>query len=606
MSSKTKLTDTVDRFAVIRIIAVCGVSLVLAVFLFIAICNTSCEFLGLSNPSLLIVLLSLLLIVFSYLVILVFRILKKFTVSIQDKNLLLEILSINNDYVYVVRNAKTYKAEYISENSARVLNLSKSDFASSTSPIFDLMDSNSLEKLTSHFSHDNSNSHTSFVCECTFNIHGSIRPILLRVYPISKNSRIIRYATSISDISEFKSTQQALKDALTSAQAANLAKRDFLSRMSHEIRTPMNAIMGMNSIALSCIDDQTRVRDCLNNIAISSKYLLTILNDVLDMSKIESGKLNLSNSRFNLYYLIEETKAIIYSQSREKKVNFSVAYDKVKIFNLIGDSLRLNQVLVNLLSNAVKFTPTGQNVSLTVQQILVTGHRIVFRFVIADSGIGIDESTLARIYDPFEQANPSISSTYGGTGLGLTIASSLIALMDGTISVDSKLNQGTEFRIEVPFTICEDTENELSKQTTTSDSGKDNKTSLDNVSLLVVEDNELNMEIICELLSMIGAKTTSAFNGSEAVTIFSQSPSGTFDAILMDVRMPIMNGYQATKEIKQKNPSIPIIAMTANAFSDDINEALECGMDAHITKPIDADTLVTSISTMLNRRNKHE
>lgn len=370
------------------------------------------------------------------------------------------------------------------------------------------------------------------------------------------------------------------------ADIASKAKSEFLSRMSHEIRTPMNAIIGMTNIAMNSIESTPKVVECLEKIDVSTKYLLGLVNDILDMSRIESGKMTISNEKMNLDTIVEELEVLIRPQAEAKGIKFTmeVEYEHGAVY---GDELRINQVLINLLGNALKFTPEGGDIRLEIREILMEEAIAVVYFAVCDTGIGISEENRIRIFEAFEQEQTDTANKYGGTGLGLAISNNLVHLMGGNLEVYSVEGEGATFSFSLTLPICQD-------------GPMDEKETIEPVVLeqkkiLVVEDNELNAEIAQTLLEMDGCQVRIACNGEEAVRVYKQEIDGFFDCILMDIRMPVMNGIDATRCIrtseKKDARTIPIIALSANAFDEDTKKSIECGMNGHVAKPIDIDKL---------------
>ena len=542
----------------------------------------------------------------------------------------------------------------------------------------------------------------------------------------------------ITDVTELREIQRrlteqanALKDALTVAEHANRAKSEFLSRMSHEIRTPMNAIIGMTTIASAYIEDRQRVADCLEKIGYSSKHLMTLINDILDMSKIDEGKMKIAHEFFDLETVIESITSIIYPQAIAKGLTFTVPLVELTGTVFIGDSLRLNQVLLNLLSNSLKFTPSGGSIRLEVRQLQKKDGRIRLRFTVSDTGIGMSREFMDRLFTPFEQESIGVSQKFGGTGLGMAITKNLVTLMGGIISVKSQVEQGSTFTVELDFDLPEEERVQLPKQPALeslrvmiADDDRDScvhaslllknlgilsdwvltgkeciakvhaahktgedfdvclidwkmpdidgiettrrirelvgpdamiiimtaydwssiesraraaganaflskpifastlyntllsvtgiskvvMTSTQSVEMkrpelagrrvLLVEDNELNREIAVELLKMTDVAVDCAGNGQEALELF-LSNGMNYDLILMDVQMPVMDGYDAARAIRKsghpKAKNIPIIAMTADAFREDVARAFESGMDGHLAKPIDLTLLYKTL-----------
>lgn len=401
-------------------------------------------------------------------------------------------------------------------------------------------------------------------------------------------------------------TKNALEKALFLAEEANQAKSDFLSSMSHDIRTPMNAIMGMTALAIAHLDDVERVEECLRKISLSSRHLLTLINDVLDMSKIERSKITLNHVNISISDLVEQISSIMTPQVRDAGLHFEIKTEGISHQNFYGDSLRINQILINILSNAIKFTPEGGKVSFLAEEItpIQDEKHVRYRFSISDTGVGMSEDFMVHMFEPFTRNRNT--ARVEGTGLGLSITKGLVDLMDGDIHVESKVHRGTMFQVELECEAVLD--GECTEACLEADSSYPaNEDMLSGRCFLVVEDNAINSEILCELLQMHGAMSVVKTDGVQAVQAFQSAMPGTYDAILMDIQMPEMNGYEATRIIrKMERPDateIPIIAMTANAFAEDIQASLDAGMSAHIAKPIDTQLLWTTLNRLLGSRN---
>lgn len=641
------------------------------------------------------------------------------------KDYFLRIISENAGNVFIIYNLETKRAEYVSPNSINVLGIDKDLLLKNPELLLDYcIDEHAInleplfadgKQLAKHDAH-----------ECLIRDSGGDREkwIMVDVYPVQEGGKSVQYIISISDLTRVKETQQVLKDALISAQKANDAKSEFLSRMSHEIRTPMNAIIGMTTIAANALGDQAKLEDCLNKIASSSRHLLMLINDVLDMSKIESGKFSIAHEPLDLSELIRNVSSIIYPQAKSKGQHFSVSTSDVKHEMLFGDTLRLSQVLINILSNSIKFTPEHGAITLNIQEMpsaLPNHAKLVF--TLSDTGLGMSQEFLEDLFKPFSQEHAGRANVFGGTGLGMAITKNIISLMGGTITVQSEQGKGSTFIVSIDFELqanvtsfagnlalgdlkvliadddrgtCEHLSLILKKMGINSHwvtSGQEalklaleafekgesydiiildwkmpgfdgfdtarairekigqsvmlivmsaydfadiehdareaganafllkplfqsdiyntlvsltrgaafttnepvDAPNLAGKRFLLAEDNELNQEIGQEFLSMTGADVDIAADGAEALRMFSDSPPQTYAAIFMDIQMPVMDGYEATRQIRAlprgDAQAIPIIAMTANAFAEDVADATNAGMNSHISKPIDLGTL---------------
>lgn len=382
------------------------------------------------------------------------------------------------------------------------------------------------------------------------------------------------------------------------ADAVSQAKTDFLSRMSHEIRTPMNAISGMTTIAKSVLDDRAKALDCLEKIESANAYLLDLINDILDMSRIESGKLELNYAPADLSRQLDGLEALLRPQAAAKGLDLRFHNGFQAGNPLLADSLRLQQVLVNLIGNAIKFTDKG-GVTVRVQAV-ETAPRAVLLFSVSDTGIGIEPAAMRRIFNSFEQAGPDTSSRYGGTGLGLSISYRLVQMMGGTLEVRSEAGRGSEFYFTLSFEYAGE------EQAAALPERGPERTDFEGCRILLAEDNGLNREIAQTILEMHGFSVTCAADGREAVERFSEGEPGQYSAILMDIRMPVMDGLEATRRIRtSRRPdarSVPIIALTANAFDEDTKKSMASGMNGHLSKPLQVDRMLELLGAYIDRR----
>ena len=411
------------------------------------------------------------------------------------------------------------------------------------------------------------------------------------------------FAVAFKDINEEKkleiAQQQRLDEAVEEARRANRAKTVFLSNMSHDIRTPMNGIIGMTAIAASHVDDRERVLDSLRKIGMASKHLLNLINEVLEMSKIESGKVELKDEPFNLAELVESLVSMMNPQIEARSHTLELQVEELEHRHVLGDSLRLQQVFTNLMGNSVKYTPDGGVLKLAVSEKSCDRAGCgCYEFVFEDNGMGMSEDYVQRIFEPFSRAEDQRVDKIQGTGLGMAITRSIVQMMDGDIQVESRLGEGTRFTVTVYLKLQEKgAENDGTDGTGWDSSGGDESLagieSLDfsGRRALLVEDNDLNREIAMEILETAGLAVEEAVDGKEAVQQVSQHGDGYYDIIFMDVRMPRMNGYDATCAIRAMEMSycktVPIVAMTADAFAEDVRAAKNAGMNEHVSKPLD-------------------
>ncbi len=376
---------------------------------------------------------------------------------------------------------------------------------------------------------------------------------------------------------------------------ASKAKSEFLSRMSHEIRTPMNGIIGMTAIALQKDQNQDRIIDCLEKIRSSSDYLLGLINDILDMSKIESGKMKLEPVNFSLYDMLDTIRELIAGQTAAKEINFIQDIQMTHSW-FIADKMRISQVLINLLGNAVKFTPVKGRITLTVKETETVNDKSLVFFSVSDTGVGIAKEDQERVFRSFEQSSNRDPSKQVGTGLGLSISSRLVKIMGSHIRLDSEPGEGSTFSFSIQLKLGEKIESRIEEE----------EISFDGYHILVVEDNELNAEIAQSLLEERNFEVDCVYDGAQAVERMKNTKPGTYDVILMDIMMPVMNGLDATRAIRAMDRedchTIPIVAMSANAFDDDLKKSVECGMNGHLSKPVEVDKLYQTLRQVIAKK----
>ncbi|GHT26185.1 hypothetical protein FACS18942_03160 [Planctomycetales bacterium] len=389
-----------------------------------------------------------------------------------------------------------------------------------------------------------------------------------------------------------------LVDAVNRVNQAGKAKSSFFANLSHEIRTPMNAIIGMVQIAQRT-SDREEIDKCINQIGMSGKHLLGLINDVLDISKIEDGKLKLNRISFDLRQVIESIRVTVEQLAVNKSQKLSVVYDGVESPRVFGDDMRLTQVLINLLGNAVKFTPEDGKVTLTISEFARNDNSLTLQFSVSDTGIGIKPEFLERLFKPFEQADVSISRNYGGTGLGLAISQFMVGLMGGKITAESNYGKGTTFS----FTICFDLDTSSPPDKADILLSENEVLDFSEHTILIVDDVKINRVIIASFLRDTKIKVEEAINGSEAVEKMLAAPVGYYALVFMDVQMPVMDGCTASRAFRNSGRddalTLPIIAMTANVFKEDIQETLDAGMNGHIGKPVDIKIVLEAVRRII-------
>ena len=432
---------------------------------------------------------------------------------------------------------------------------------------------------------------------------GLVLLALISIVRAERSSKMIKIEKETNQ--KLNKLRVAAEDALKVAESASKAKSTFLSNMSHDIRTPMNAIIGFATLALDDIRDGKKVEDYLSKILSSSKHLLGLINDILDMSRIESGKVVLEEQETDLVTTLQELQSIMEGQAKERKLKLHVDYSNLRDRHVYCDKTRLNQVMFNLLANAVKFTSEGGSIWLTMSQLEPTCEvedRAIYEIRVKDTGIGMDKAFIKHIFEPFERERTSTVSKIQGTGLGMAITKNIVDMMGGTIEVESQKGVGTEFIIRLELRL--QAEAGVANEDGTKQHGHaEGVAEFAGKRLLLAEDNELNREIACMLLSKYGFVIDTAENGQEAVDLVAASAPDHYDLVLMDIQMPVMDGHEATRRIRnlkdKELAKVPVVAMTANAFDEDRKAAKECGMNGFISKPINMQEVVQALRMCL-------
>ncbi len=428
-----------------------------------------------------------------------------------------------------------------------------------------------------------------------YDAYGSLMAVLVANRDVTEEKSRELEARQLAEqaAEEAHRAQLAAEAAKLEADRANAAKTDFLRRMSHDVRTPINGIRGMVEVSRHCVGDEARQEECRQKIMDASGFLLDLVNNVLDMNKLESGEIQLEEKPFDLARMVQEVNSVIEVQARERGITVDCQGVRGTHTRFIGSPVHLRQVLQNISTNAIKYTNEGGHVELCARETGVENGCALYEFVCTDNGIGVSEEFQRHAFEPFAQEDASARTAYSGTGLGLAITKELVDRMQGTITFESALHKGTTFHIRLPLRI--DTARLLAKPAVQALDGKGTA----GMHVLLVEDNELNMEIVQFLLESGGVVLTKAWNGRQAVEQFATSAPGTYDAILMDIMMPVMNGLDAARAIRAMNrpdaAAVPIFAMTANAFQDDIQRSRAASMNEHLTKPLERDKLLHTL-----------
>ena len=507
-------------------------------------------------------------------------------------------LSVNVDDVFLMVDANDLRVEYVSPNIEKLVGISEQQVLDDIHEIEHLIRTDEsvhiLDQLSTILPGEQREWDREYIHQKTG------EELWFRVVVFCTDIQgEKKYILDLSDRTKDKKINQRLEDAFHTAENANRAKTTFLNNMSHDIRTPMNAIIGFTNIAMKH-EPEPEVRGCLEKIRESSDHLLTLINDVLDISRIESGKIKFAPIGVDIVEVADTVLSIMYGFLSNRNITFHTHLAIPETRYVLADAVRIREVLVNILGNAVKFTDDGGSITFTSDYLPGADDRhMIVRYRVTDTGVGMTKEFVKHIFDEFSQEESSARTYYKGSGLGMAISKRYVDLMDGNISVESEKGKGSTFTVELPLELTE--ADKVQKQASPGDS-----TDLAGVKILMAEDNDLNAEIAMVQLEELGIHITRASDGKEALKIFASNQPGTFDIIFMDIMMPKMNGYEATKAIRalQNRPdarTIPIIAMTANAFAEDVQASLDAGMTGHIAKPIVIDEVVKTIARNLNR-----
>jgi signal transduction histidine kinase len=519
-------------------------------------------------------------------------------IKLNNREELLHSLFSNIDDVFLVFDFMNKRYEYISPNLENILGISSSQLSRNIFALFDNVLPEQKAEFISLFSSSDVTKFKERIFEYYHPVTKQNRWLVMRNYPIDQENNIYRYITSIKDITKEFQEQSAIREALSDALKANESKTEFMCHMSHEIKTPINSILGLTQIVLNSLEDRDKVKNSLEKINYSSRNLIDMINNVLDTAKHNNNKLLLVHEPFNLLKSIAEFSSTMASQAEIKNIEYRLIYHNMINDCLMGDILRIQQILGNCLSNAIKFTATGGLITLEIIEIEATKQDGLYRFIISDTGKGMNADYINHIFEPFVQENNSIRSRYGGSGFGMTIVKTLLDLMGGTIRIMSKVDTGTTVTIDIRLKTAQ-TSSEVTKITDMHQSLS--KLDLRGMRVLVVEDNEINLEITTEYLKNINIQVDCVTNGYDAIKQFQEAEAGYYTAILMDLQMPEINGYETSRLIRSCNHpdagKIYILAMTADTLVDH-SICIQNGMNYHITKPINIDNFYSILSAI--------
>ena len=520
--------------------------------------------------------------------------------------------NVQNCFIYLEKDKSTVR--YISPNFEKMTGIGADELRSDLNILRELIGHTERRLLKEQLGKWNPTK--PYIQEVSYQKRGSeeTRRVKISLQELEEGG----YLLIFSDITnEYHLRQKALED-LKKAEKESRAKTDFLSNMSHEIRTPMNGIQGLLALARANVNDRNLMDAYLDRTEKLSQFLLTLINDILDISRIESGKMELEKEVFDLRELATRLDTMFRKTAEAKGIHWKVEMQDCRTHYVIGDEMRISQVIINFISNANKFTPSGGMVTVTFREMEVIEGAMHLMIRVRDTGKGIKEDFIDKVFHPFEQEDASTAHNYGGSGLGMAIADNIVKLMGGKILVESEEGKGTEFAVYITLPVAEEMEiaeqpvtDGIAGQSTEEKEAQRTEAiaqfSLEGLHILLAEDNDINAEVAMELLSMQGAVVERAADGADAVRRFEESEPGAYDVILMDIQMPQMNGWEATeviRKLERADAGLPIFAMSANAFTEDQRHSLESGMNGHINKPVNYEEVRRMIGESMYARRE--
>lgn len=520
--------------------------------------------------------------------------------------------NVQNCFIYLEKDKSTVR--YVSPNFEKMTGIGADELRSDLNILRELIGHTERRLLKEQLGKWNPTK--PYIQEVSYQKRGSeeTRRVKISLQELEEGG----YLLIFSDITnEYHLRQKALED-LKKAEKESRAKTDFLSNMSHEIRTPMNGIQGLLALARANVNDRNLMDAYLDRTEKLSQFLLTLINDILDISRIESGKMELEKEVFDLRELATRLDTMFRKTAEAKGIHWKVEMQDCRTHYVIGDEMRISQVIINFISNANKFTPSGGMVTVTFREMEVIEGAMHLMIRVRDTGKGIKEDFIDKVFHPFEQEDASTAHNYGGSGLGMAIADNIVKLMGGKILVESEEGKGTEFAVYITLPVAEEMEiaeqpvtDGIAGQSTEEKEAQRTEAiaqfSLEGLHILLAEDNDINAEVAMELLSMQGAVVERAADGADAVRRFEESEPGAYDVILMDIQMPQMNGWEATeviRKLERADAGLPIFAMSANAFTEDQRHSLESGMNGHINKPVNYEEVRRMIAESMYARRE--